>query len=105
MENNLEQLILAQWHEAGVPGGLNDVRAVMNVVQGNGKSIFAFIILSLLINKIILVAGPWPNALGITNKGIIQIFLACNELSLNFGDTVWNIAVQTYGRHAIISTK
>ena len=55
-------------------------------------------------------AGRWQSPLGITNKEVIQIVAAVKELWLRASKKIclnklWDIAIRTYGRGPIISTK
>ena len=109
MEVSLSKRLLLQWMEEGVAGCVDDVRAVLNAVQGNGTYFCTHNLIISYCHVRLLVVGRWPSVLGITNAGIIRICIVCQELGMgeysHWRDTVWNIAVKTYGSDAIQSTK
>ena len=47
----------------------------------------------------------WPSANGLTYRDIIRIAMTCEYIRRNAEDTIWNIAVETYCRDSISSTK
>ena len=103
----IEDVLALKWKEANLPCEVEDVGVVLNCVRStctyvvvlhtNPCTRCCYII---CVKLIFMREGSWPRSF-ITNADVLRIGLACKILYLDWKESVWNIAVRTYGRERI----